>query len=391
MRFISFSLLIALAAMLGHLYLYRRLVRRVAPSRAWRRAGGALLGLMTVLLLLRRPARAFGPDVELSYEIIAYGWLALMLCVLAVVLVSDLALALTGAIRWGHERLTRADQAPADPARRAFLARAVPMGVMAGGGLNAGYGMFTAFAPAEVSELEVKLPGLPPTLEGMSIVQLSDVHVGPFIDREFIDGLVTQTNALKPDLVAITGDLVDGDVRTLGPAVAGLSNLRSRFGTFFVTGNHEYYSGDLAWCAYLEQLGIDVLRNRRVTIGDDGGRFDLLGVDDWGGARRSGGRGYDLDRAMAGRDPERAAVLLAHQPRGFEAASARGVGLQLSGHTHGGQIFPMTVLVGMAWKYSRGLYREGDSHIYVSRGCGFWGPPARVGSQPEIVKLHLTA
>jgi uncharacterized protein len=237
----------------------------------------------------------------------------------------------------------------------------------------------------------VRLPRLPRTLDGLTIVQLTDVHVGPFIGRRFIERLVAQANALTPDLVVITGDLVDGNVTTLGQAVSALGGLRARFGSYFVTGNHEYYSGVAAWTPFLERLGMSVLRNRHVAIGDGGGTLDLVGVDDWSGSRRRGGQGYDLEAALRGRDGDRAAVLLSHQPRNFETAASRGIGLQISGHTHGGQIFPMTVLVGLEFAYTRGLYRHEDSHIYVSRGCGFWGPPSRLGSPPEIVKLVLTA
>jgi predicted MPP superfamily phosphohydrolase len=136
-------------------------------------------------------------------------------------------------------------------------------------------------------------------------------------------------------------------------------------------------------------MGIQVLRNRRVTLGDGAGgaSIDLAGVDDWG--QRRTGRGYDLDAALSGRDPDRGLVLLAHQPSNFDEAAARGAGLQLSGHTHGGQVFPLTALVGFAWPYATGHYERNGSHIYVSRGNGFVGPPMRVGSPPEIVKLTL--
>lgn len=255
----------------------------------------------------------------------------------------------------------------------------------------AAYGSWRAFAPPEVIELAVKVPKLPRALDGLSIVQLSDIHVGHFIQRKFMDELVRRANGLRPDVVAITGDLVDGDVPTLGQSVAALRNLEARFGSFFVTGNHDYSSGDEAWTEFLETMGIQVLRNRHVRLGDSGGTLDLAGVDDWSGGRRRGKQGYDLDRALAGRDPARAAVLLAHQPANFKIAAERGVDLQLSGHTHGGQLFPMTSFIGLIWEHSAGLYRHGDAHIYVSRGCGFWGPPMRVGSPPEIVKVVLTA
>jgi hypothetical protein len=385
-RFFSFSMLIATGAVLGHLYLYRRLVRDTVRSRALRLLALAVLLLLTLVLMLRRTLRDALP-VELSdaLSVASYTWMGVALLLVVTLLVLDLG---RGLVALG-QRL-RASTPPADEERRRFLSRVVAGSAVAAGGGLAAYGSWRAFAPPVVTEVVVKVPKLPRALDGLSIVQLTDIHVGPFIQRGFMDELVHQANALRPDLFAITGDLVDGDVPTLGGHVAALGNLKARFGTFFVTGNHDYSSGDEAWAEFLGTLGIQVLRNRHVSIGGAGGALDLVGVDDWSGGRRRGKQGYDLDRALAGRDPERAAVLLAHQPANFKVAAQRGVDVQLSGHTHGGQLVPMTFFIGMAWEHSAGLYRHGGSHLYVSRGCGFWGPPMRVGSPPEIVKLVLT-
>jgi predicted MPP superfamily phosphohydrolase len=242
-------------------------------------------------------------------------------------------------------------------------------------------------------EVPVRLPRLPPALDGLTVVQISDLHVGPTIRQREVDRVVAQANALRPDVVAITGDLVDGTVRELGPIVEGLARLRARYGVHFVTGNHEYYSGVDAWLPYLGRLGIRVLRNERVEIGDAGARLDLAGVDDWHAGRYGRGHGYDLGRALEGRDPERALVLLAHQPLGVEAGIRAGMGLQLSGHTHGGQIFPFNLAVRAAFRYVKGLHRldGGEGSIYVSRGTGYWGPPMRLGVPPEIARITLLA
>jgi hypothetical protein len=199
--------------------------------------------------------------------------------------------------------------------------------------------------------------------------------------------MVDAVNALNPDIVAITGDLVDGSVRKLKEHVAPLEQLKSRYGSYFVTGNHEYYSGADPWCQELSDLGIRVLRNERVSIGDGEASFDLAGIDDHE-ARRFG-RPPDLARAVAGRDPNRELILLAHQPRaGFEA-DKHGVGLQLSGHTHGGQIWPWTYLVYLQQPIVAGLSRIGRTQVYVSRGTGYWGPPLRLYAPPEITKIVL--
>jgi hypothetical protein len=204
-----------------------------------------------------------------------------------------------------------------------------------------------------------------------------------------MDAVVAQCNALKPDLVCVTGDLVDGSVKELGHAVSALSQLRSRHGSFFVTGNHEYYSGDEAWTEALERMGVSVLRNRHVRIGEPHASFDLVGVDDWAAERSGYPRRYDLKQALAGRDPERAAVLLAHQPANWREASRAGIGLQLSGHTHGGQFFPFTLAISAIWEHDAGHFQEDGRHLYVSRGTGFWGPPVRVAAPPEIVHVTL--
>lgn len=390
MRLFSFSLLIGGGALLGHLYLYRRLLRHLAPGRRARAAVLVVLATMTALLLARRWVRDLGPDVAGVYSRLAYGWIALALCTLVVVALADVVRLLRA---FGTRLRTRRREPEAkahDEDRRRFLAQAAHWSAAAAGISTTTYGAWRAFTPPEVTELSIPLARLPKSLDGFTIVQLSDVHVGPYIGRNFVDELVRRTNALRPDLVVITGDLVDAGVDTIGDAVGGFGGLRARHGTCFVTGNHEYHSDDVAWCRFLERLGFTVLRNRRVEIGDAGGRFDLIGVDDYR-RPRPGEQRYDLDAALAGRNRDRAAVLLAHKPENFRTAAARGVDLQLSGHTHGGQVFPMTSLINLRWEYVRGLYAHDASHIYVSRGCGFWGPPVRVGSPPEIVRIALTS
>jgi predicted MPP superfamily phosphohydrolase len=240
-----------------------------------------------------------------------------------------------------------------------------------------------------VREVEVILARLPKALDGFTIVQLTDVHVGgQTIHRSFIEEMVATTNSLGADVVAITGDLVDGSVDELRDQVAPLAGLRARQGVFFVTGNHEYYAGVAEWLAHLPTLGVRVLRNERVAVGDGTHTFDLAGIDDYS-ARGLLGHGPDLPRAVAGRDAARELVLLAHQPRAIHEAAAHGVGLQLSGHTHGGQIWPWNLAVRLQQPYVAGLAMHKKTQLYVSRGTGYWGPPMRLGAPAEITRIKL--
>jgi hypothetical protein len=277
---------------------------------------------------------------------------------------------------------------PVDPDRRQAIARLFGgAAALVGLGVSAG-GMASALSQVSVQRVRVAIDRLARRRSGYRIVQISDVHVGPTIGKDFIERIVARINELKPDLVAITGDLVDGSVAELEEHVAPLAKLAARDGVFFVTGNHEYYSGADEWIAHLRKLGVRVLRNEHVRIGGDDG-FDLAGIDD--ASSHGNGHGPDLKRALAGRDDARACVLLAHQPRGIELADALGVDLQLSGHTHGGQMIPWNFLVRLQQPFVAGLHKLLRAQIYVSRGTGYWGPPMRVGAPAEITEIELVS
>ena len=244
-------------------------------------------------------------------------------------------------------------------------------------------------AGPQLTRLTVRIPTWPAALDGFRIVQISDLHIGPILDRRFAADLTARVNALAPDLVAITGDLVDGDVRHVGDEIAPFADLRAPHGVYFVTGNHDYYSGADPWLAEIRAIGVRPLRNERVEIRANDAVFDLAGVDDHRGYLFGPGHGEDVAGALAGRDPDRAVILLAHDPSTFRAASARGVDLQISGHTHGGQIWPFKYLVRLAVTFVAGHYRRGDAQLFVSRGTGYWGPPMRLAAPSEITEIVL--
>ncbi|MCH7868031.1 MAG: metallophosphoesterase [Myxococcales bacterium] len=243
--------------------------------------------------------------------------------------------------------------------------------------------------PPITKRIEIALERFPESLEGFRIVQISDVHIGPLLDERFSALVTERVNALEPDLIVVTGDLVDGRVKRIASQVEPFRGLRADHGIYFVTGNHDFYSGADDWVSLLTSYGWHTLRNRSVSIGSDGAQFELVGVDDPHGAMLDGGGGEDLSLALSKVDPDRAVVLLAHDPSTFKRASKERVGLQLSGHTHGGQIWPFRWVVRASVPWVAGHYRAGASQLYVSCGTGFWGPPMRLGTRSEITELTL--
>ena len=250
-------------------------------------------------------------------------------------------------------------------------------------------GFFMARRVAQVREVEVPLAGLPAALEGFTIAQISDIHVGPTIKRAFVEGIVARVNRMNADVVAITGDLVDGSVRELSHHTEPLGDLESRHGTYVVTGNHEYYSGAAAWIHELRRLGTRVLLNEHVVIEHDGAQLALAGVTDYSAHHFDPGHRSDPQGSVAGAPRASIKVLLAHQPRSAPGAERAGFHLQLSGHTHGGQFWPWNFFVRLQQPYTAGLHRTRQMWIYISRGTGYWGPPMRFGIPSEITRIRL--
>jgi uncharacterized protein len=271
---------------------------------------------------------------------------------------------------------------------RAASAWLVPM---AAAGLTA-LGYANARGHARVREVEVPIAGLPPALAGFTIALVTDLHIGPTIRRPYVEEVVEAVNRLGADMLAITGDLVDGSVSALAAHTAPLARLDARHGTFFVTGNHEYYSGALPWLTELRRLGMHTLVNEHAVLQHDGEHVVVAGVTDPGAHHFHPPHRSDPVAALAGA-PASAGVrlLLAHQPRTALAAREAGYDLQLSGHTHGGQFLPWIFLVRFWQPFTAGLHRLGGLWVYVSRGTGYWGPPKRLGAPSEITRLRLVA
>lgn len=263
-------------------------------------------------------------------------------------------------------------------------------------------GYFNARRTARVRRVDIPISQLPSQLQGFTIAQLSDIHVGPTIRVRYIQRIVNAVNRLGADMVAITGDLVDGSVAELRSHIAPLGGLKARHGTYVVTGNHEYYAGAHAWIDELRRLGLHVLMNEHVVLQTknvSGAQTDeevhesalvVAGVTDYTAGHFDDNHASDPEGAVRDAPPQvLTRVLLAHQPRSAIAAAQAGYQLQLSGHTHGGQFFPWNLLVPLQQPFTAGLHRLHDMWVYVSRGTGYWGPPKRFGAPSEITLLRL--
>lgn len=395
---------IILSSVLGlaHLYVWKRVIKdTTGPGLTRWVLTAVFLALAALLVMTLFVPRFTGIDESAWFAWPGYSWFALVGYLLLTLLVLEpVRLALRGWVKRGtppervvtDEPSATTDEASAAAGvnRRVFLARtsAVAAGVAASG--LVGYGAATALGPPNVLQVPIRLGRLDPAFHGFRIAVVSDIHLGPLLGRRHTERIVRMINEADADLVAIVGDLVDDTVEKLGHAAEPLQDLVSREGSFFVTGNHEYFVEDtVPWLRELERFGVSPLRNENTAIRRGGAAFDLAGVNDLTGEER--GDPPDYDRALAGVDPARPTVLLAHQPVMVTEAAARGVDLQLSGHTHGGQTWPFQYVVKAVQPSLAGLSTHQDTQLYVSRGAGFWGPPVRVGAPPDISVLTLNA
>ncbi|MFG2071487.1 metallophosphoesterase [Nonomuraea maritima] len=407
-----FVLIFLAGVLLGHAYLWWRLVRQTTGQGRLRRAMTLVLVLMLAALMATFLGARLGLESWVAWP--GYLWIAVMFYLVVILVVLEIPRAVVAAfLRRERARepvavpalsapasypvvepapasVEAADRGePASPDRRLLLARTVAVVAGVGAAGTVGYGVTTALGDPVVERVGVTLPKLDQRLSGLRFAVVSDIHLGPLTGIGHTERIVRMINGLEPDVVAIVGDLVDGSVARLGPLAQPLKHLESRYGAFFVTGNHEYFdpAGPGEWIEELGELGVRSLRNERVEIRHQGAVLDLAGVNDVGGA--SAGEPPDFAKALGGRDTSRSSVLLAHQPIQVTEAARHGVDLQLSGHTHGGQIAPFNLVVGLQQPVVSGLARFGDTQVYVTRGAGFWGPPVRVGAPPEITLVEL--
>lgn len=271
----------------------------------------------------------------------------------------------------------------------AILARALPAAAAGGSLLIAGLGLGQAVKGPSVKRVDIPVRRLAPGLRGLRIAQISDLHVGPTIRRGEVERVVERALALKPDLIVLTGDIADGEVERLARHVQPLSRLQAPLGTFYVTGNHEYYWGAPRWIEKMSELGFTPLINENRVVARGGARLLVAGIPDESGGYFQPDHHPDVRRAAESDTPVDFRLLLAHRPDGVPAAERAGFDLQLSGHTHGGQFFPASLFIGLFHRFARGLDRHGRMQVYVNPGTGYWGPAHRFGVPAEITLLTL--
>jgi uncharacterized protein len=368
-----------------HVYVWKRLLMGVV---GWKRRVGLGVGIVGGLLGPGSMAlgRALGATAWPWMMWGAYLYMGFFLLLLTLSVVRDAVLGVMKAVRKVQGRGVQ------DEGRRGVLMGVMNWGVVGLTGAMVGVGYAEAKTLAKVVEVDVQVKGLEKGLDGLRIVQISDVHVGPTIRGEYLRAVVERVNEQRPDIVAITGDLVDGYVEELGAEIAWIKDIKATMGVYFVTGNHEYYWDGPAWERFISGLGVTVLSNAHAVLERGGARLVVAGVTDFSAGRIDEAQRSDPKRAVQGAPEGVFRLMLAHQPKSVHDVDAAGADLMLSGHTHGGQFFPVNMFVGLAHPFSAGLHPVGDKmQIYVSRGTGYWGPPLRLGAPSEITALTLRA
>lgn len=395
MTFFLWYLIASLILGIGFGYLGWRLISTSRIPKRWKQIGWVtvigLFLLLTISIILQTNAiqEESGTVAWITYVTLGLGSSLLTLVVLRDILM----VARKGwewvALLWKRVAKTEESQ-PVDEGRRQLLLNTVNLGIIGIAATFTAYGIYEARRRPAVLTVDIPLPNLHPDLEGFRIVQLTDIHAGLTIRKGFVETIAEMTDELKGDLIAFTGDLVDGTVPHLRNDVSPMAALKAPYGQFFVTGNHEYYSGAEPWVEEADRLGYTVLLNEHRIVQKGKGRILLAGVTDHSAGQFVPNHASSPEAAAKNAPETDVRILLAHQPKSLYKALPLGFDLQISGHTHGGQFFPWNLFATLGQPYISGLHKHDKTWVYVSRGTGYWGPPVRLASRSEITVLRLT-
>lgn len=395
MQFFLFFLIVFAVFALGYGYAGWRLISSSGLHQPWSSIAWIIVAICFLLPVISVILDHSGYDnISSKFAWATYVSMGFFSFLFTFVLIRDAGLLIAFLVQKATALFASVDPSasvdePRDPGRRLMIMQSINAATV---GISAGltaYGVYEARRRPAVKEFDIEIRDLPSGLEGFKIVQITDIHAGLTVKREFVERIVDMVNDLKPDLVAFTGDMVDGSVKALRAEVEPFEKLNANYGVYFVTGNHEYYSGAEEWVAEARRLGMKVLMNEHEIVRAGDGKLLIAGVTDVSGGGFYENHRSDPVKAIAGAPAADARILLAHQPRSLYDALPLGFDLLLTGHTHGGQFFPWNFAASAGQPHLYGLHDHGGTRIYVSKGTGYWGPPVRLGSRSEIAVVTL--
>lgn len=374
----------------GFAYVGWRLITPMNLPGGWKVAAWTLVGAMFFAPVVSMFLFRFVEGIGGWWSWVTYVSLGFLSFLFTLLVVRDLGLIGGRGIGWILSMVQSPGRSLTDPSRRIFLMQVSNLAAIGAAGVLTAYGVYQARRKPGVVELNIPIAHLPESFEGFRIVQITDIHAGLTVKRDWIETIARQVEELKPDLLAFTGDLADGSVPHLRDEVAPLADLRAPYGKFFVTGNHEYYSGAEPWVEEVDRMGYRVLLNEHDLISKNGSSILLAGVTDYSGGTFLPHHRSDPVKAVEGAPAGTVKILMAHQPRTVFAAAPLGFDFILTGHTHGGQFFPWNLVATIGQPYIKGLHNRDGAWVYVSKGTGYWGPPVRLGARSEITVFTLT-
>ena len=388
LMFIIFFSTVTIIVLSIHYYLWLRLIRDTGLIGLYKNIGTYSLIAFTLSFPIALLADRILP-LKYSFPLLwlSYLWIGAMMLLFFLLFSIDMI----KIVIYIFQKLTMAGEEIANPERREFVSGLIASAASTIVLISSGIGVKNYYSNAVVKKFKVSLKGLPEALKGFKIVQISDLHLGQMMTKKTLEQIVDQVNSLKPDLIAITGDLADGSTAKLLNEANPLKNLKAEKGIYFVTGNHEYYSGVENWTLAIDKMGIKVLNNENIKIRKEDDYFYLAGVTDHEGKNFGREHASDFKKALSGLENGKKKILLAHQPIAVQKASEYGTDLVLAGHTHGGQIWPFNYFVYLQQPYLKGFYDYNGTKLYVNQGTGCWGPPVRLGSKNEITQITLNA